>query len=63
MERGYIRLGLLRAMWTENHAGSVWHFRRAMSSLSLAVKSHAEHRGELFVYAPAEDQSAENKGA
>jgi hypothetical protein len=63
MERGYIRLGLLQDMWLEDHAVSVWHFRRAMSSLDPTVKRHAEHHGDLFVYAPAEEQRAESKGA
>jgi hypothetical protein len=63
MERGYIWLGLLQDMWLEDHAGSAWHFRRAMSSLNPTAKCHAEHYGDLFVYAPAEEQSAESKGA
>lgn len=63
LERGYIRLGLLREMWTEDHAGTAWHFRRAMSSLNLAVKPHAEHPGELFIYGPSEEQTAESRRA
>jgi hypothetical protein len=63
MERGYIRYGLLLEMWKEDHGGTDWHFRRAMSSLKLTVRRHDEYPDELFVYRPEPaPQQAEPSG-
>ena len=53
----HIRLALLEDIW-QDAGGQSYHLRLALRELRCKVRGHAEHPGELFVYAPPQMKPA-----